>query len=85
MLEENQKYNLPVVSYFVFGKLGRAVALRPGDILIFHPCVTHSNSSRTDFFEDNKIDIYCSSMYLKTRVVGGNNADGKVEFIKRVK
>ena len=87
MLEWNQKYklNLPVACYFVFGKLGRAVALRPGDILIFHPCVTHSNSSRTDFFEDNKIDIYCSSMYLKTRVVGGNNADGKVEFIKRVK
>jgi len=24
-------------------------------------------------------------MYLKTRVVGGNNADGNVEFIKRGK
>jgi hypothetical protein len=89
MLEKNNKYkmNVKVACYFVFGKLGYAVALRPGDILIFHPCYTHSNSSRTEYFEDKNIDIYCSSLYLKTRVVGGNNADGIVEFInnKRVK
>ena len=32
-------------------------------------------------------DIYCSSLYLKTRVVGGKSADGIVVFInnKRVK
>jgi len=87
LLEKNQKYKMEVsvACYFVFGKLGYAVALRPGDILIFHPCYTHSNSSRTEFFEKEKIDIYCSSLYLKTRVAGGNNADGNVEFNKRVK
>ena len=77
------KRNLPVACYFVFGKLGYSVALRPGDILIFHPLETHSVSSRTEFFEKQSIDIIVSSLYLKTAVVGGNVANGKVHFNER--
>jgi len=86
-LGNNKKYKMdvPMACYFVFGKLAYAVALRPGNILIFHPCYMHLNTSRTEFFEKKKIDIYCSSLYLKTRVAGGNNANGNVEFNKRVK
>ena len=76
--EGHYKLNLPIACYFVFGKLGYSVALRPGDILIFHPLETHAVSSRTEFFEKEGIDIIVSSLYLKTSVVEGNVANGKV-------
>ena len=58
-----------VVNYFCFPTLGLAVAMRPGDILIFNPCIPHCVSSRCSV--DN--DIYCLSLYIKTKVVGLNN------------
>ena len=81
--EGHYKLNLPIACYFVFGKLGYSVALRPGDILIFHPLETHAVSSRTEFFEKEGIDIIVSSLYLKTSVVGGNVANGNVHFNER--
>ena len=58
-----------IVAYFCFPRLGMAVALRPGDILIFNPNEYHSVSSRCR----NEDEIYCSSMYLKTAVVSLND------------
>jgi len=58
-----------VILYFCFPSLGLAVPLRAGDILIFNPRTLHGVSSRCRV--DDK--IYCTSMYLKTKVVGGND------------
>ena len=61
----------PIVQYFVFPEVGFAIALRPGDVLVFNPLYFHSVSSQTE--EGEKQDVYCLSFYLKTAVVGGNN------------
>ena len=60
--------NAPVANYFCFPQYGVAVALRPGDLLIFNPQTLHCVSSRrtTD-------DVFCISFYLKTAVVGGHS------------
>jgi len=58
-----------VVAYFCFPRLGIAVALRPGDILIFNPREYHAVSSHCN--QDD--GIYCVSMYLKTAVVSLND------------
>ena len=46
-----------------------AVALRPGDILIFNPREEHAISSRCE----NREETYSISFYLKTAIVGLNN------------
>jgi hypothetical protein len=56
-----------IICYFAFPRIGVAVALRPGDFLLFNP--PHSISCRC-----NKEDhIYIISSYLKTAVVRGND------------
>ena len=67
--EDGYGYNDRIVAYFCFPRLGIAVALRPGDILIFNPSEPHAVSSRCD----RKDDVYCVSMYLKTAVVSLND------------
>ena len=64
-------YNMSdsIVAYFCFPRLGIAVALRPGDILIFNPREYHSISSRCNNVEE----IYVATVYLKTAVVGLND------------
>ena len=63
-----------IVAYFYFPRLGIAVALRPGDLLVFNPSEPHAVSPRC-----NKDDqVYCLSMYLKTSVVGLN--DNRIEL-----
>ena len=63
----------PVIKYFVFGEYGVAVALRPGDILIFNALVYHSISSCTTIA--NSMNVFSLSLYTKTMVVAGNNND----------
>ena len=58
-----------IVAYFCFPRLGIAVALRPGDILIFNPREHHSISSRCN----NAEEIYVATVYSKTAVVGLND------------
>ena len=58
-----------VVAYFCFPRIGMAVALRPGDILVFNPREYHSVSSRCTL----DYDIYFTSMYLKSAVVSLND------------
>ena len=60
-----------VLAYFCFPRLGLAVAMRSGDVLIFNPREPHAISSRC-----KKSDrLLCLSLYLKTAVVGLNNND----------
>ena len=58
-----------IVAYFCFPRLGVAVALRPGDVLVFNPSEPHAISSRCHA-DDN---LLCVSMYLKTAIVGLND------------
>ena len=60
-----------VSNYFTFAEQGIAVALRPGDMLIFNRLYHHCLSSRTSDFQS--VDVFCLSLYLKTAVVGKND------------
>jgi hypothetical protein len=58
-----------IVVYFCLAEDGIAVAMRPGDFVLFDATVPHCISSRC-----NEADsIMCVSMYLKTAFVGFNN------------
>ena len=63
-----------IVCYFTFPRLGIAVSLRPGDILMFNPQEPHCISSRCN----EEDEIYCISYYLKTQVVGLNDNSNTV-------
>jgi hypothetical protein len=62
-IEEN------VVVYFCLPTIGIAVALRPGDFLLFNATIPHGISSRCE----NSDTVISVSSYLKTAVVGQNN------------
>lgn len=70
-LEGSDSYSLDdqVVTYFCFPTLGIAIALRPGDFLLFNATIPHSISSRCR----NDSNVISVSSYLKTAVVGLNN------------
>jgi hypothetical protein len=54
-----------IICYFAFPRIGAAVALRPGDFLLFNPREPHSISSCCN----REDDVYIISSYLKTAVV----------------
>ncbi len=58
-----------VICYFAFPRIGVAVALRPGDFLLFNPNEPHSVSSRCS----REDDIFIILSYLKMAVVGLND------------
>ena len=62
---------MPIVQYFTFPTLGYAVALRPGDVLAFNARIHHSVSTKSTAGEAQ--DVFCSSVYLKSKLVGGND------------
>ena len=66
--EKRFKLDDEITCYFTFPTLGFAVALRPGDILYFNATIYHSVSSRCDPTKN----IWCTSLYTKNAVVGGN-------------
>jgi hypothetical protein len=66
--------NDQIVCFFVFPQIRIAVPLRPGDTLMFNPQEPHCISSC--YNEDD--NIYCTSSYLKTEVVGLNANSDKV-------
>ena len=63
-----------ILCYFAFPRIGLAVALRPGDFLLFNPQEPHSISSRCR----KEDEIYCISSYLTTDVVGLNDNSNPV-------
>jgi hypothetical protein len=68
-----------VTSYFTFPTLGFAVALRPGDVLYFNPTIYHSVLSRCD----PQKNIWCTSLYTKNTVVGGNDSSVTLDFYQK--
>jgi hypothetical protein len=68
---DQYKLHAEVSNYFVFPEQGIAVALRPGDLLIFNPKYHHCLSSRTEAYQNK--DVYSMSLYLKSAVVGKND------------
>jgi hypothetical protein len=58
-----------ILCYFAFPRIGMAVALRPGDFLLFNLQELHSISSCCR----SEDEIFCISSYLKTGVVGLND------------
>jgi hypothetical protein len=59
---------------FCFPRVGVAIALQPGDFLLFNAQEPHSISLHCNKDEN----IYCISFYLKTQVVGLNNNSNTV-------
>ncbi len=57
-----------ILCYFAFPRIGMAVALRPGDFLLFNHQELHSISSHCR----SEDEIFCISSYLKMGVVGLN-------------
>ena len=72
-VQDNDRYMMEaaICNYFTFAEQGIALALRPGDMLIFNPLHHHCLSSRTARYEND--DVFCLSLYLKTAVVGQND------------
>jgi ectoine hydroxylase-related dioxygenase (phytanoyl-CoA dioxygenase family) len=68
---DQYQLDAPVSNYFVFAEQGVAVALRPGDMLVFNPNYNHCLSSRTSTYENK--DVFYNSLYLKSAVVGKND------------
>jgi hypothetical protein len=64
-----------VLQYFCFPTVGVSVAMRNGDILLFNPLIPHCISSRAT----QKEKVICTSLYLKTALVGGNDNDKTVQ------
>ena len=67
--EHKNQLNDRILVYFCFPRLGTAIPLRSGDLLVFNPSEPHAVSSRCR----NDDLVYCMSMYLKTSVVGLND------------
>ena len=65
-----------VLKYFTFST-GLTVALRSGDILMFNPQIEHCISSNTDVCKED--DVFCTSLYFKSMVLGLNNNNIKFE------
>jgi hypothetical protein len=68
---DNHNYQVDgrILCYFAFPRIGMAVALWPGDFLLFNPKEPHSISSCCRTGDK----IFCISSYLKTGVVGIND------------
>jgi hypothetical protein len=58
-----------ILQYFCFPPTGVAIGLRNGDLLLFNPTIPHCVSSRATMDQD----VICTSFYLKTAIVGGND------------
>jgi hypothetical protein len=73
---DNQDYQVDdrILCYFAFPRIGMAVALRPGDFLLFNPQEPHSISSHCKSGDK----IFCISSYLKMGVVGLNDNSNPV-------
>jgi hypothetical protein len=63
--------DLAIVHHFVFPEYGIAVAMRPGDCLLFNPQHFHCLSEKEEKYDG--ATVYVTSFYLKTAVVCKND------------
>ena len=61
----------PVAQHFVFPTVGIAVALRPGDHLIFNPKILHCCSEKLIEYTAHRVHL--CAFYLKTAIIGMND------------
>ena len=64
------KFDGQIITHFCFPECGYAVALRDGDCLIFNPKILHCCAHQETL--DNG-SVLCSSVYLKSNIIGGND------------
>lgn len=73
--KENEKnlytLNQEVAVHFIFPTEGVAVALRPGDVLMFNPVYYHCVSQRSEYYKSD--EIFLTSLYLKNKQLSGND------------
>ena len=76
--DQDDSYQLKMepAHYFCFPGIGTAIAVRPGDMLVFNPQYYHCCSRKTSHY--SKVDVYANAFYLKTGVVGLN--DNNIEL-----
>jgi hypothetical protein len=60
--------NLPPAVHFCLPKKGCAIALRPGDFILFNPTEPHCVSMREKFYENKQ--VFLLSFYLRSAIVG---------------
>ena len=65
--------DMDIVQYFCFPQYGFAVALRPGDVILFNPKEYHCLSKKEKSY--NQKDVHVTTGYLKTAHVGKNDND----------
>ena len=70
-----------IAQYFCFPTCGYAVALRPGDVLVFNPHVHHCLSKKSPQYAGKRVHV--SSLYTKTKHVTGN--DKSIELTEKQK
>ena len=66
-----------IAVYFCFPSCGKAIGLRPGDILLFNPLYYHCVSKRTKSYENK--EVFLAALYLSTSVIGGNDNRKKTD------
>ena len=69
--ESNYASNPEPAYHFIFPTIGVAVALRPGDHLIFNPNIPHACSVKLKSYANHR--TYLCAVYLKLGVVGLND------------
>jgi hypothetical protein len=60
-----------VAHHFVFPEFGVAVAMRPGDLLLFNAQCYHCLSHKEDAYDGQP--VHSTSFYLKTNIIGKND------------
>ena len=60
-----------IVQYFVFPSCGYAIALRPGDVIVFNPHEHHCLSKKAPAFYELRVHV--STMYVKTPHISKND------------
>jgi hypothetical protein len=70
---ENAQYELNqnIALYFCFPTAGVAVALRPGDVLLFNPIYYHCCSQKCEFYKTE--DVFLTSLYMKNKQISNND------------
>jgi hypothetical protein len=68
---EQYELNQKIALYFCFPTVGVAVALRPGDVLLFNPIYYHCASQKCEFY--NSEDVFLTSLYMKNKQISNND------------
>jgi ectoine hydroxylase-related dioxygenase (phytanoyl-CoA dioxygenase family) len=74
--QDHYELNMEVALFFCFPAEGIAVALRPGDYLLFNPLYYHNASQRTKAYENK--EVLLTSFYVTSKELSGNDNNREV-------